>query len=279
MIWRQLAPLFETMSWGRTSSPVSMKTTTLCTLPLSHILSLFLQASYTLSCLASNNIFSFSRVAPPDTTSTASRGRGMSRGRGGGPRGCGRSRGAPHGSFTNKCQVCLKVRHTAATCWYRFDEEYVPEQCNTIAATSYGSDNNWYTDSDATNHITGELDKLTMHNAYNGTDQIHTANGTDMEITNVDTSIISTPCRNLVLNNVLHVPATIKSLISVHKFILDNDMFIEFHQLYFLIKDQKTRRVLLRRPCKGGLYPLPPLTSRSSFLVPFDFLLIIGVII
>jgi hypothetical protein len=68
MIWRQLAPLFETMSWGRTSSPVSMKTTTLCTLPLSHILSLFLQASYTLSCLASNNIFSFSRVAPPDTT-------------------------------------------------------------------------------------------------------------------------------------------------------------------------------------------------------------------
>jgi hypothetical protein len=104
------------------------------------------------------------------SASTASRGRGMSRGRGGGPRGCGRSRGAPHGSFTNKCQVCLKIRHTAATWWYRLDEEYVPEQRNTTAATSYGSDNNWYTDSDTTNHITGELDKLTMHNAYNDTD-------------------------------------------------------------------------------------------------------------
>jgi hypothetical protein len=45
------------------------------------------------------------------------------------------------------------------------------------------------------------------------------------------------PCRNLVLNIVLHVPAATKNLISVHKFTLDNDMFIEFHPFYFLIKD------------------------------------------
>jgi hypothetical protein len=57
------------------------------------------------------------------------------------------------------------------TCWYRFDEEYVSELCTVAAVTtSSASDNNWYTDSGATDRITGELDKLTMHDAYNGTD-------------------------------------------------------------------------------------------------------------
>jgi hypothetical protein len=128
-------------------------------------------------------------------------------------------------------------------------------------------DNNWYTDSDATDHITGELNKLTMYDAYNGTDQIHVANGTGMEITNVGTSIIPTPRRKLVLNNVLHVPATTKNLISIHKFTLDNDMFIEYYQFYFLIKEQKMRKVLLHGPYKGALYPLPPLTSKFQKLI------------
>jgi hypothetical protein len=154
------------------------------------------------------------------------------------------------------------------TCWYRFNEEYISAQCTVAAtSTSYSSDNNRYTDSGATDHITGELDKLTMHDAYNGTNQIHTANETGMEITNVGTSIIPTLHRNLVLNNVLHVAATTKNLISVHKFTLDNDMFIKFHPFYFLIKDQKMRKVLLHGPCKGGLYPLPPLTSKFWKLI------------
>jgi hypothetical protein len=34
------------------------------------------------------------------------------------------------------------------------------EQKNANAATSYGVDSNWYTESGATDHITGELDKL-----------------------------------------------------------------------------------------------------------------------
>jgi hypothetical protein len=79
--------------------------------------------------------------APGHTSSanSSSCGRGMSRGRSGGPsrgRGRGRSRGASCGDFTNtqtstnshpQCQVCLKIGHTAAMCWYRFDEDYVPE--------------------------------------------------------------------------------------------------------------------------------------------------------
>jgi hypothetical protein len=122
-------------------------------------------------------------------------------------------------------------------------------------------------DSGATDHITGDLDQLTMHDDYVGTDQIHAANAKGMDITHIGKIIIPTPCRNLVLDNVLHVPASHKNLISVHRFTLENDTFIEFHPYFFLSKDRKTRKVLLHGPCKGGLYPLPPSSSKFHKLV------------
>jgi hypothetical protein len=155
-----------------------------------------------------------------------------------------------------------------ATCWQRCDEEYVPEQrTSAVAATaSYGFDNNWYTDSHAAD-LTGQLDKLTMHDAYNGTYQIHGANGAGMEISHIVTSIIPTPHRNFILNNVLHVPTVSKNLIFVHKFTLDNDVFIELYPSSFLIKDRKMRKVMQHGPCKGGIYPMPPPTSKFRKLV------------
>jgi hypothetical protein len=86
-------------------------------------------------------------------------------------------------------------------------------------------------------HITGDLDRLTMHEPYHGNDQIHAANGPGMSITRIGNSIIPTPSHNLVLNNVLHVPSTHKNLVFVHRFTLDNDTLIEFHPYFFLIKD------------------------------------------
>jgi hypothetical protein len=88
-----------------------------------------------------------------------------------------------------------------------------------------------------------------------------------MEISHIGTSVIPTPCHNLVLTNVLHVPSANKNLISVHKFTLDNNTFIEFHPFYFLIKDRKMRSVLLQGPCWGGLYPLPSSSSKLQKLI------------
>jgi hypothetical protein len=106
-----------------------------------------------------------------------------------------------------------------------------------------------------------------MHELYTDNNQIHAANGSGMGITRVGSSIIPTPSRTLALHNVLHVPTTHKNLISVQHFTLDNDTFIEFHPYFFLIKDRKTKKVLLHRPCKGGLYPLPSSTSKFRKLV------------
>jgi hypothetical protein len=109
----------------------------------------------------------------------------------------------------------------------------------------------------ATNHITGDLDNFTMHDHYTNTDQIHATNGVGMDSTHIPTSH-----GNIGLNNVLRVPYTHKNLIFVHCFTLDSDMFIEFHPYFFLIKDQKPKKVVLHMPCKGGLRPLPPLSSK-----------------
>jgi uncharacterized membrane protein YgcG len=120
----------------------------------------------------------------------ASRGRGSNggRGSGGSSRGNGRGRaqcggypnqssGYPNNSSSSRpqCQVCRKVGHTAKVCWYRYEEDSTVEQRSAGFASSDG-DNNWYTDSGATDHITGNLDKLTMHDPYVGNDQIHAAN-------------------------------------------------------------------------------------------------------
>nr|XP_025879532.1 uncharacterized protein LOC107280388 [Oryza sativa Japonica Group] len=118
-------------------------------------------------------------------------GRGSFPGRGGGaPRG-GRafpSRGTSNGARGRGraqsgadrrpiCQVCFKRGHTAVDCWYRYDKDYIPDSKNiaAVATSSYGVDTNWYINTRATDHITGELEKLTVNDKYNGGEQIHTA--------------------------------------------------------------------------------------------------------
>lgn len=89
----------------------------------------------------------------------------------------------PDAHTVPRCQVCFKPNHTAVECWHRFDEDYVPDEryVAAAAASSYNVDTNWYTDTGSTDHITSELEKLSMREKYNGSDQIHVANGSDFE--------------------------------------------------------------------------------------------------
>jgi hypothetical protein len=143
--------------------------------------------------------------------------------------------------------------------------KFVPEQRTAAtASSSFGPDNNWYIDSGTTDHITGELDKLTIHDAYTSSDQIHVVNGVGMEISYIGTSIIPIPSHNLLLNNVHHVPTANKNLISIHKFTLDNVHWIS--PVLFFDQGLKNEEGATG-PCKGGLYPLPSSASRLRKLV------------
>jgi hypothetical protein len=193
-----------------------------------------------------------------------SRGRGSNRGRGGrggrGPGGRGnRPTGANGGGLSPskaKCQICDRPNHTAIECWYRFEEDFQPNNKNVGYSAAYGVDTNWYVDSGASDHITGELGKLTMREKYGARDQVHVTNGSGMHISNVGHATLLSPSRALHLKNILHVPNAHKSLASVHRISSDNNVFLEFHPEFFLIKDQTMKKVLHRGRCEGGLYPL-----------------------
>ena len=153
-------------------------------------------------------------------------------------------------------------------CWYCFDQDFVPRE-RTAAHVNYNNNNygvdiNWHIDTGATDHITGDLENLHVHDKYHGNDQVHTASGAGMHINRIGHTTISTHDRNLHLNNVLHVPDASKNLVSAHHLTSDNHAFREIHPKFFCIKDQVTRRILLDGPCRGGLYPLSGHTSSSK---------------
>jgi histone deacetylase 1/2 len=133
-----------------------------------------------------------------------------------------------------------------------------------VHATAYGIDTNWHLDSGATNHITRALNKLTIHDKYNGCDRVHTVDGNGMHISHIGHSVLHTPSSPLHLKNILHVPSASKNLLSIHRLTLDNLVFLEFHPFFFLIKDLVTRRTLFKGPYHGGLYPLVPFSTGSS---------------
>jgi hypothetical protein len=137
-------------------------------------------------------------------------------------------------SHVPRCQVCMKVGHTVVTCWYRFDVDFVPDNHMVTMVSPSSNDPNWYLDSCAIDHITCELEKLTMHQKYKDNDQIWVANVACIDIIHVSKTVLPTSSCPLHLKNVLHVSHTHKYLVSIHQFNIDNNTFITLHPLFFL---------------------------------------------
>ncbi|KAK1698168.1 hypothetical protein QYE76_014865 [Lolium multiflorum] len=100
----------------------------------------------------------------------------------GAPKG-GRGRGRTPTRFVDTtCQICKKYGHPASECWWRYadrDDDDDDRRNDRNEKGAYGVDTNWYMDTGATDHITGQLDKLHTRDDYRGRDQVHDASGTD----------------------------------------------------------------------------------------------------
>jgi hypothetical protein len=114
-------------------------------------------------------------------------------------------------------QICNKISHIALRCYNRFDHTYGGDEehhsANHAVSTSYQVDPNWYTDSGATDHITGNLDRLHMREAYHGNNHVQVSNGSGLRISHTGYSTTNTAAKSLVLKNVLHVPNIAKNLL------------------------------------------------------------------
>ena len=100
-------------------------------------------------------------------------------------------------------------------------------------------DPNWYSDTNATDHITSDLDRFPVRERYHGGEQVQVGNGAGLRILQTDHSSINTAACHLALRNILHVPKISKHLLSVHKFSRNNDVFFEYHPWHFSIKDRR----------------------------------------
>ena len=183
--------------------------------------------------------------------------------------------------------------HIALKCFYRFDVRYQNQFQNQKALGEYSADESstpvsqsqayiaspttvndasWFLDSGATHHVTSSTDSMNTNSEYSGTGKLALGDGSKHHITHIGHIILPTS-RSLHLKNVLMLPSITKNLISISKFIIENDVIVEFDSTCCYIKDKQSRKILLQGVLKDGLYqlqlhlPLPlstPLSSSSS---------------
>jgi hypothetical protein len=115
--------------------------------------------------------------------------------------------------------------------------------------------NDWYFDSGASSHITGNAGNLTKLYSPSKLNPSHivVGNGSFLPIYSVGSTTLTS--RPFNLERVLYSPSIIKNLISVRQFTIDNSCSIEFDPTGFSVKDLATRRLIMRSNSSGPLYP------------------------
>jgi len=133
-----------------------------------------------------------------------------------------------------------------------------------LGAPSTFTDPLWYPNSSATHHITSDFNAFTTKSNYKGNEDVKLGNGSGTPIAHIGFATYITPYNNIVihLNQLLHVPNITKNLISVSKFVKDNNVFFKFYSNYCFVKQQDTKRIILQGKLKDGLYVFPPFTHK-----------------
>lgn len=83
--------------------------------------------------------------------------------------------GGGNNRWRPKCQICKNWGHEAYDCRNRFNQDYI--RSGNSASTSSSDNQPWMLDSGATEHFTSELERLQVHEQYDGKDQVQVANG------------------------------------------------------------------------------------------------------
>lgn len=122
----------------------------------------------------------------------------------------------------------------------------------------------WYVDFGASNHITTDLNNLSIHDAYSGNDQVFIGNGMKLAISHTGSPVLASPAKSL-----LCVPHITKNLLSVSQLTKDNNVSVEFFADSCVVKSSQGFS-LLRGLLENGLYkfsssPDSPFPSPAAF--------------
>lgn len=163
------------------------------------------------------------------------------------------------------CQMCGKIGHTTNVRYNRYNKNFAPDpqpnrghQNNStpnndqkppnpaalmttqnenpfLSAADQTIDRQWYADSGATNHVTLDYNVLTNPTKYGGNELLSVGNGDTSKMSHVGSSSLTNGQDLLKLNNVLYVPEISNNPVSMSKVAQDNNVFIKFHDSYYLI--------------------------------------------
>ena len=128
----------------------------------------------------------------------------------------------PSRPYLGFCQICRIQGHTAQRCpSFRLVPVNSPRNSSPASHTpsatpwqpraNYASNaprpTSWLLDSGASHHVTADLDNLSMHTPYTGSDDIMIGDGSGLSITHTGSSSLHTSHNTFTLNDVLCVPA------------------------------------------------------------------------
>nr|GEX68587.1 retrovirus-related Pol polyprotein from transposon TNT 1-94 [Tanacetum cinerariifolium] len=128
----------------------------------------------------------------------------------------------------------------------------------------------WLFDIGSNSHVAPDSSSISASEPYYGEVFLHVGNGKGLAILHLGTTQIHSPNKTLSLTNILHVPQIKQHLISVQHFSHDNNIFFEFHDTFYAMKDETSGTTLLTGPSKLGLYSIKLLSfqpvPRSVFI-------------
>ncbi|KAL4586285.1 hypothetical protein LXL04_010921 [Taraxacum kok-saghyz] len=134
--------------------------------------------------------------------------------------------------------------------------------------TSSPASPSWLFDTGASNHITSDRRNLHSVSEYGGPDEVVLGDGSGLPISNIGTTYINTPHKQLLLSNVLHVPRLRRNLVSVGHLCDTNRVSVEFFSSHLFVKDLCTGARLMRGERTEGVYhtrPSPRLQINTTF--------------
>ncbi|KAJ0041944.1 hypothetical protein Pint_18126 [Pistacia integerrima] len=114
----------------------------------------------------------------------------------------------------------------------------------------------WFADSGANQHITTNLEQLTLAQPYTGQEHVAVGNGQGLNIKNTGSIVLHNPAYSLKLSHVLHCPQASANLLFINQFCLDNNCFFILTASHYFIKDNRMGGTLLEGQSSGGLYPI-----------------------
>lgn len=153
-----------------------------------------------------------------------------------------------------RCQLCFRQGHRVINCYERFNKDFQqlnyrefvnaqqartnqPQANFTNMGNTQGGSNTWYPNSGSTHHVTNDLSNIQTPLVYTSSDQLCVGNGQGLHISSTGSSTFHSNSNSLKLNNILHVSSITKNLPSIHKFTVDNNVYVEFHPYFCLVKD------------------------------------------